>query len=233
MDGFKALFFDMDGLLIDSEPIWRKVEMEVFAGVGLSLSEEDCACTTGLRIDEVCNYWKSRRDWGDPSAETLAQTIIEAMIKAVLREGTAMKGAISAVHAASNQGVPLALVTSSPLSLAEATLKKLDLQGAFTHVISAFELDYGKPHPGVYLKLIEKLGCPPMKCVAFEDSLNGVLAAKSGRLYCAAVPAAEDRLKPQFSIADCVLPSLEVVDDAWFRDCASKMKFGKVSLPRG
>ena len=66
----KAVIFDMDGLLIDSEPLWRRAEIEVFESVGLRLTEEDCEQTTGLRTDEIVGYWYDRRPWAGPPPDT-------------------------------------------------------------------------------------------------------------------------------------------------------------------
>ena len=97
-------------------------------------------------------------------------------------------------------------------------LNRLGLTGEFECVYSAEEEGYGKPHPGVYLTTAGKLGVGPTECLAVEDSLNGVLSAKSARMKCVAVPDREQRGDSRFSIADAVLDSLEEVgEELWAR----------------
>lgn len=213
----QAIFFDMDGLLIDSEPLWRKAQIEIFGNLGLTLKDADCATTTGLRIDEVCHHWYQKRPWKGISPDQASDLIVDFMIDAVLREGIAMPGAVSAVQAASKTGLPLGLVTSSPIRLVEPTLKKLALSDAFDQIASAFDLPYGKPNPAVYLQMTERLNVNPCCSMTFEDSLNGVIAAKAGRLFCVAVPSPENFEDPRMKLADRLISTLEEVDQGWIR----------------
>jgi mannitol-1-/sugar-/sorbitol-6-/2-deoxyglucose-6-phosphatase len=192
-----AIIFDMDGLLIDSEPLWRRAEVEVFARHGLSLREEQCQETTGLRIDEVVAHWRLPAE--------AAGAVVARVIELVAAEGVAKPFAAEAVREARRRSSRLALASSSPDALIDVTIVKLGIAGLFDVVYSATHEVYGKPHPGVYLTTAAKLGVAPTACVAIEDSLNGVLAAKAARMRCIAVPEVED---PRFVIADVVLPSL-------------------------
>lgn len=200
-----AVIFDMDGLLIDSEPHWREAEIEIFATVGVTLTDAMCRETTGLRIDEVVAHHHAREPWGGPSVRELAARIVERMIERVRASGDALPGAIEAVEACAARGLPLALASSSPRRLIDATLAHLGLEGRFGVIESAEDDRYGKPHPAVYLRTAEGLGVGPVRCLVFEDSLNGVIAAKAARMRCVAVPDAPD---PRFAIADLVLGSL-------------------------
>jgi sugar-phosphatase len=193
-----AFIFDLDGLLIDSEPLWRRAEIEVFGRHGLHLGEEQCLETTGLRIDEVV------RHWGQP-AEAAAE-IVDRVIELVRVEGSPKPFAVESVREARRRTEKLALASSSPERLIEATLGKLGIRDVFDAVVSASSEPYGKPHPGVYLTTAARLGgVAPTECVAIEDSLNGVIAAKAARMRCVAVP---ERADARFAIADVVLSSL-------------------------
>ncbi len=208
--------FDMDGLLIDSEPFWRSVQVEVFARHGLQLIETDCIATTGLHIDEVCRYWYARHPWPGATPEQVSAEIVDGMIEAISTRGEPMKGALQAVKAAYSTKKPIALVTSSPARLAWATLDRMGLRDAFDRVESGDNLQLGKPHPELYLRATSALHCPADHALTFEDSLNGILAAKSGRLMCVAVPSEEDRHNPKFAIADLQIHDLTEIDEAWF-----------------
>ena len=199
----RAAIFDMDGLLIDSEPLWRQAEIEVFRTVGLELTDEECKETTGLRIDEVVAFRHAQQPWSDPSRDAITARIVDRLIELVRERGEALPGAGDAIARCREAGLSLALASSSPRRIIDATLEKLGL--AFEIIASAEDDRYGKPHPSVFLRTAEMLGVPPTECLVFEDSVNGVIAAKAARMHVIAVPEHPDA---RFAIADRVLGSL-------------------------
>jgi mannitol-1-/sugar-/sorbitol-6-/2-deoxyglucose-6-phosphatase len=204
--GSDAVIFDMDGLLIDSEPTWRRSEIEVFAEVGVTLTEAMCRETTGLRIDEVVAHHYGRAPWEGTSVPALAARIVDRMIEEVTARGAPLPGAVEAIERLSARGVPLGLASSSPRRLIDATLARLSVAARFAAITSAEDDRYGKPHPSVYLRAAEALGAAPTRCLVFEDSLNGVIAAKAARMRCVAVPESDPA--PGFAVADALLGSL-------------------------
>jgi len=201
----RAAIFDMDGLLIDSEPLWRASEVEAFAKVGLTLTDEQCSETTGLRIDEVVALRHREHPWTAPSVDVVVSQIVDRLIGLVQERGEALPGVASALERCRTAGLRLALASSSPRRIIDATLARLELADTFEVIASAEADRYGKPHPAVFLRTADKLGVAPTDCVVFEDSLNGVIAAKAARMMCVAVPEHHD---PRFAIADVVLSSL-------------------------
>lgn len=214
----QAFIFDMDGLLLDSEPLWRRAQIEVFGAVGLVLDDAACATTTGLRIDEVVAYRLAQPELSGRSidGDALRTRIVDRVIELVGSEGALLPGARAAIEVAAAAGVPLALASSSDDRLIRAALDHFDLTTHFTHIVSAEHEPYGKPHPGVYLTTAARLSVAPTACVAIEDSLNGVIAAKAARMTCVVVPCVDDRSDPRFAIADVVLDSLASFDATRF-----------------
>jgi beta-phosphoglucomutase-like phosphatase (HAD superfamily) len=208
---FQAAIFDLDGLLIDSEPLWRRAEVEIFATVGLVLTDADCEVTTGLRIDEVVAFQHGVRPWHPPRLDEVAARIVDRVIELIETVGVAKPFGAHAVALCEREGLQLALASSSPERLIHAALRRLGLTGRFGLVQSAQHERWGKPHPAVFLTTAERLGVPPVACVVLEDSLNGVIAAKAARMRCLAVP---ERPDPRFVLADRVLPSLQALDRA-------------------
>lgn len=208
----EAVIFDMDGLLIDSEPFWKVVEIEVFKTVGIDLTVEMCLETVGLRIDEVVTYWHEKQPWENISKQAIEDSIVNKMIERITNEGEALPGVYSVIEFFWNKKIPMAIASSSYLRLIEAVVKRLKLKGFFEVIYSAEFEEYGKPNPATFITTAKKLGVSPTKCLVFEDSLNGVLAGKAARMITVAVPDYEN---PKFIIADKILNSLE----EWNEEC--------------
>ena len=213
----KAVILDMDGVLIDSEPFWREAEIEAFGEVGLRLTDDLCRETMGLRIDEAVDYWHRKHGWEGRTPGEVAERVVRGLIERIRREGELMAGARHALEFFKARGVKLGLASSSSYRIIGTVVERLGLAGEFGCVYSAEEEEYGKPHPGIYLTAARRLGVSPTECLAIEDSLNGVLAAKAARMRCAAVPEAEARRDPRFAIAEVTLDSLEEIGEGVWR----------------
>lgn len=213
----EAVVFDMDGVLIDSEPIWRRVERDAFAGVGIELVEEDLFATMGVRIADVVERWHRRHPWSEPSREALAEAIVDGVVTAVRTDGELLEGATAAVDHVRSLGLRVALASSSPMPLIRAVLSLDGLAERFAVVVSGEDEELGKPDPAVYLSAARELEVWPERCLAIEDSINGVRSAKSAGMLCVAVQTlgADEGVSAE---ADLVLGSVGEVDDAmWAR----------------
>jgi HAD superfamily hydrolase (TIGR01509 family) len=207
-----AVLFDLDGVLVASEPIWRAVEAEVVRRAGHELSEETARATKGLRIDEVVRFWRDELGWSDIDPEAVEAAVVDGVIEGIEKE-PALPGALDAIATARRHGLKLAVASASPSRLLTATLRHLGLKDCFDAVISAEHDPYGKPHPAVFLRAADALGVAPTACLVVEDSANGVVAAKAARMRCVAVPEPGEALSPAFALADAVLTSLADFDD--------------------
>lgn len=209
-----AVIFDMDGVLIDSEPLWQEAEIAVFAGVGVTLDRRLCLQTTGLRSDELVAYWYARRPWSSPAPVEVERELLR-LVSALIRERAERKAGLDEVLGVlATRDVRLGLASSSPYAIIDAVLERLGLTETFACVHSAEEEPYGKPHPGVYVSAARKLDVTPAACCAIEDSVNGVLAAKAARMTCVAVPDPATAADPRFVVADRVVRSLAELDAA-------------------
>lgn len=214
----RAVIFDMDGVLVDSEPFWQQAEREVFATVGLDLGPEDMSRTIGLSIEEVVAFWHRRHPWREPSPEQVAGDVVDRVIELVHERGELLPGVSRALGTFRRRGLPLAVASSSSRRLIEKVLARFALGGVFAAVASAEDETHGKPHPAVFLTAAAALGTAPPDCLAIEDSLNGVIAAKAARMPCLAVPDPRQRDDPRFVIADAVFDSLAELGEAdWSR----------------
>ena len=204
MFSYEAILFDMDGVLIDSEPFWRQAEIEVFAALGKHFTEEDCAETMGIRIDEVVAYRVP-----EANQEKAVNDIIDRMVELVTEQGKPRLGVVDTIERLTELKVPCGLATSSNYRLLHATLQSLGLEEAFAIVHSAEEEHYGKPHPAVYLSAAKKLGFEPQKCLAIEDSVNGMVSAKAAKMPVVVTPEPDLYEDPRFSLAELKVERLD------------------------
>ncbi|MCH4292699.1 hexitol phosphatase HxpB [Shewanella sp. 3B26] len=196
-----AVIFDMDGILIDSEPVWQLAEYEVLAGLGLPIKPEDIHDTVGLRIDMVVDYWYRRFPWDNYDNAAVAKQIVDGVVAHILAEGVPMKGVIEALEFCRAKGLKIGLATSSSWAIIDAVLDTLNIRGYFEAMESAEHLDYGKPHPEVYLKCADALGVPARNCLAVEDSFNGLIAARAATMQTLAIPPAHEREQARWAVA--------------------------------
>ncbi|MFB2735207.1 hexitol phosphatase HxpB [Shewanella mangrovisoli] len=197
----QAVIFDMDGVLIDSEPLWQRVEYEVLSALGVPVTIETIQQTTGLRIDQCVDYWYHKAPWADYDNAKVSKTIVDRVAEEILKTGEAMQGVQQAIEYCQAKGLKIGLATSSFYTIIEAVLSKLGLSDKFMAVQSAEGLTYGKPHPEVYLNCAAALGVDPRYCLAIEDSFNGLIAARAANMQTVAIPAAEQRGEAKWVVA--------------------------------
>jgi mannitol-1-/sugar-/sorbitol-6-/2-deoxyglucose-6-phosphatase len=204
----QAIIFDMDGVIIDSEPLWQAAEKTIFQTVGLHLTTEMCYQTMGLRTDQVIRYWYDRQPW---TGKTIAQMEQELLIEVgglMRREGQAMPGLYEILREISGSGWRCAIASSSPRSLIQTVVEKLALGEFFEAIYSGYDVPYGKPDPAVYLAAAQGLGIAPSNCVAIEDSFAGVQSAKAAGMKVIAIPERRAYGESRFDVADRKLQSL-------------------------
>ena len=209
MRSLDAVIFDLDGVLIDSEPFWQEAEVDRFAEVGLHIEQSQTQQTMGLRVDEAVAYWCERHPWpgaeADPGHHGLIDRILDSVEELVLTRGEPLPGTLDAVAACEKLGLRLAVASSSRDRIISAALQRLGLADRFEVVCSAEHEVHGKPHPAVFLRAAAELGVEPTRCLVVEDSFNGMVAALAARMRCVVVP---DQPSPRFAAADQVLASL-------------------------
>lgn len=212
----KGIIFDMDGLLIDSEPLWKEAEIEVFSTVGIDLTAKGCEETVGLRIDEVVDLWYERQPWENKSKNQVVREIIACMEQLILEKGEPKKGVTQIFDYFEKKQLPKAIATSSHTQLLETVIRKFGLKDHLHHSHSAEHETFGKPHPGVFMTSARKLKLHPHQCLVFEDSLNGVIAAKAAKMKVVAVPEKSHSFNDKLVLADLIIEDLSQFNDTHF-----------------
>ena len=204
----KAVIFDMDGVIIDSEPLWRRAMIRVFNASGLPFTDNDCRVTTGMRIDQVISFWNKKTPF-TTDEELVKNNIEDHLCGLIAAEGKAMKGFYQALDLIADKGITIALATSSSNKLIACVLNVLKIKAYFKHIQSAEYLTYGKPHPEVFLQCATAIDTNPNDCLVIEDSLNGIIAAKAAGMHVIGIPEAHNINNQKFCIADVTLHSLQ------------------------
>ncbi len=212
-----AAIFDMDGLLIDSEPFWRKAEKEGFAEFGLQLTDADCRSTMGYRLNEVVQKWLPNES--QERQLEAEHRIISLITNYILNEAQPMPGVHDAIAICRKAGLKTAIASSSPMKLIETVVQRFDLKSSFALLHSAEVETHGKPHPAVFMHAADKLQCQPSECLVFEDSFHGMVAALAAKMKVIAIPDADSRNLPKFRAADFLLESLLDFSSDLLRKC--------------
>ncbi len=198
----------MDGLLVDSEPVWREVAIEVFEAVGVPLTEAMCRAATGLGTTQFVKLIFGQFPEINSTEEAIGQHILHLAHERISQRAEAMPGAVAAVRFFHGRKIPLAVASASPMDIIETVLERLNLRPYFQLWHSALLEARNKPAPDVYLGAARMLGVAPAHCLAFEDSGNGLRSAVAAGMRTIAVPADYEFDDPKFDLATLKIPSL-------------------------
>jgi sugar-phosphatase len=204
----KAIIFDMDGLLVDSEPYWKTAEKICFGKLGLQLNDELLRQVMGFRLSEVVEHWYHYQPWGKKRFKEIETDVLNTVTQLIAENAIALPGVVQTLNLCENSGFKIALASSSSMSLINVVVDKLGIRNYFDLLVSAEYEPYGKPHPSVFLTTAQKLNVLPTACLVFEDSVNGMIAAKAARMKCIVVPEEEKQHEPYWKLANYQLKNL-------------------------
>jgi len=203
----EAVIFDMDGLLIDSEPYWDKARRIMAAEVGKDWNKNDHRAVMGVSTNEWAAYMIARLELAMPP-QAVETHMIAQMVGLYRQQIPYLPGAVGAVSL-SAANYPTGLASGSPICLIDTVTNDTALRGKFNAIISADQVAHGKPAPDIYLATATEMGVKPESCVCLEDSVNGILAGKNAGMKVIAVP--DVRFAPaaeKLNRADVVIDSL-------------------------
>ena len=218
--GLAAVLWDMDGLLVDTEPLWTVAEAELAATLGGSWSEQLKASIVGTRLDvAIPRILEHYGREASSQAVTAASAWLLAKMTVLLGGTIVLRPGVSALLASVDEaGIPQALVSSSFRVLVDSVLAHGI--GPFALTVAGDEVRHGKPHPEPYLSAAAGLGVDPRNCVVLEDSHAGVLFGQAAGCAVVAVPSvagvgfvAAPRLSVRSSLAGLTPPGLSALLD--------------------
>lgn len=209
LNNFEAVIFDMDGVIIDSEPLWKIAMEEVFSALGSTLTKSDFQKTVGLRIDEVIHFWNVTEGWGVIDETQVQEDIISKMEELIIRNPYPLKGVIETLTYLKSKEIKIGLATSSSGRLIRAVLNSLNINHLFDFTWSAENESHGKPHPAVYLSVAKALEVRPTNCLVIEDSYNGVISGLAARMKVVCIPEKTHFPNPKLALADLQFETME------------------------
>ena len=204
---YRAVIFDMDGLLLDTETLWHESEVELFKRRGAEFTWDDKMAVIGTSYDFTARYFADRLRVPREQGPALVDEMVALMHERVLRQADTRPGARELVERLrAVPGVRLGLASNSPRFLVDDALSTAGLTDAFETIVTPADVEHAKPAPDIYLRACRDLGVEPSEALALEDSASGVAAAKAAGLTCIAVPQFAET---DVSAADRIVDSLE------------------------
>lgn len=205
----EAVIFDMDGVIINSEPFWVDAEFETYNKYGINISREMCMQMKGVQTADAVKHWFSKYNWSEPTIEDLTSEIIDKVCLIIDEKGSAMPGLHGLLEYLQDNKIKIGLATSSTSMVIEVVMNKLKIARYFDAIHSAEFEKRGKPFPDVYLGAAKKLRVVPENCIAIEDSIIGLQSAKAAGMFCIALPEMAEYKNVEYDIADVKIKSLK------------------------
>jgi len=210
----QAAIFDMDGLLIDSEPFWQLAEREIFSSVGVQVTDELAEQTATMTTREVTEFWFNLNPWSSLNLDEVEKAVVDRVEALVRERGSELQGVSKTLSLLKSKGIKIGLSTNSPFQLIPVILNKLGIASYFEAISSSDDVERGKPEPDVYLSTVDKLGVSALNCIAFEDSRSGMLAATRANIKTVVVPH-PDKYHHDFSESHLKLRSLSEFNEQY------------------
>jgi len=208
----KAVIFDMDGVIVNSEPVYEKVELEIFRQLGIDISVSERYAYVGMKTDDMWEVIKQRFAV-QQTVEELTRLEAEKFREHIKINGGIhpIPGAVELIKELHREGMALAVASSALKEDVYAIIETLDLDRYFSYKVSGCDVENGKPAPDIFLRAVELLGLKPEECVVIEDSENGVRAARAAGIKCVGLKNKGSGIQ-DLSAADLVVDSLLQLD---------------------
>jgi beta-phosphoglucomutase len=209
----RAIIFDFDGVIVDSETYWDAETIHVYQQMFLDWTDADDRRLKGRNVHDIYDMLAGEYGFTMPKEEYMRR--LNAFALGIYETRTQLlDGVTELVKLVKGRGLPSAIASSSEREWIDIALKRLGMVGVFQPIVTARDVGIGKPDPAVYLEAARRLGVPPADCLAIEDSPNGIKAAKAAGMYCIGLRHLDGKYPDPLSEADKVVTSLREIDDA-------------------
>ena len=185
---FQAIIFDMDGLLVDSEPLWHEAEVAMIEGAGYVYADEVREQTIGVRVDEFSRIIHRHYPRVGATPAHIMEEISRRILSLPREKVHSRPGAEAMIQFAVDNAIPRAIASSSESRVIDHFVRLMGWEGLIPQRYSAEKMPRGKPAPDIYLHAADQLGIAPLHCLALEDSRAGTMAAIAAGMTCYTVP---------------------------------------------
>ncbi len=203
----KAVIFDMDGLLVDSEPLWQKAEISVFKKTGINLQPKECEKYQGIRIEEVVPMLFEKYNLKNKKVKVVVNEVVSKMLR-LLKSVKILPGVLETINYYYNKNVKIAVASSSKMVMINQVIDRMEIRDKIDVLHSAEFEKAGKPKPDIFLTTAKLLKTDVNDCLIFEDSVFGVQAAKNAKMKVVAIPHYQNFDNKQFNKADLKIMSM-------------------------
>lgn len=204
----QAVIFDMDGLIIDSEPFWKQAEFSVFSALGCEVTDKDQRLTARLTTQAVTEFWYDKSPWLHPPKHQAEQSVIDEVEIMLKNQCQAKPGFFEALGLCHDLDLKIGLASNAPLRLCHTVAQTLNCIDLFDCILSSENVQTQKPAPDIYLQAVKRLNVSPKFALALEDSISGAKAAKAAGLKVIGIPSNPDDHAAMLKLADATLNSL-------------------------
>lgn len=204
----KAVIFDMDGTLINSQPIWYQVSTDFFQKNGFPVTMDDMIKLTGSPVAKLVDYVLQTHGQKDKERAQLVTELMDYAVSEILAAKPLMPNVKEVLAQLKQQGIKMAVASASPRNMLQGIVDSCGIAEYFDYLASAEELDYNKPHPAVYLHAAQQLSINPTECFAVEDSVLGMISGKAATMKTVVIPAQAEWDDPRWTLADFKLTNI-------------------------
>ncbi|MFA6973113.1 MAG: HAD family phosphatase [Parcubacteria group bacterium] len=213
----KAIIFDMDGVIVDSEPIHERAEMQVCREFGMEVSKEEWNGFRGKKLEDIFSYASKKYGTGNEPIEKMIERKIEVYLSNALKDMQLLEGVSEFLEKLKNDShYHYALTTSGRRIQQDRILSKFGLEKFFEIMVTADDVSNGKPHPEPYLATVEKLGEDPENCLVIEDSDNGIISAKAAGCLACGITNTFSQSNLESAGADMIVPDFYKLAEVLF-----------------
>lgn len=204
----KAVIFDMDGTLIDSQPIWYQVSTDFFQKNGFPVTMDDMIKLTGSPVAKLVDYVLQAHGQKDKARAQLVTELMDYAVFEILAAKPLLPNVKDVLAQLKQQGIKIAVASASPRNMLQGIVDSCGIAEYFDYLASAEELDYNKPHPAVYLHAAQQLDVSVAECFAVENSVLGMISGKAASMKTVVIPAQAEWDDSRWALADFKLANI-------------------------
>lgn len=203
MNAINTIVFDMDGVLLDSEPLWLKAQADIFAKVNITITPAMHHSTMGIRATEIVKNYYDKFPWDNYTTEQVNDMLVLRVVHYIKAEAILFDGLLEFLQDCKRKNIKMAICSSADIRIIKSVVKKFQLDKYITHFHSVENEEFGKPHPAGYLSTMKLLKSHPSESIVFEDSVMGAIAGKASGARLVAIPNPESKAS-DFAFSDFI-----------------------------